>query len=171
MAHWLINLCGVGDPERAIIFFSNQQMKLLVHSNYFQAVFRDHFSNLHNSCRTRWSAIAPCICTPAKQKSSHIRKIFPRIAIGVNWPADILLNFERSALNAISNIRPNIEKNGCFYHLCTNVWKHIQQYGLHSQYNVNDENALHLQMVCTLALLPPEEVIREENVSELLDYF
>lgn len=58
-----------------------------------------------------------------------------------------------------------------FYHLCTNIWKHIQQYRLQAQYNANDDFAVYLCMFCGLALLPPEEVISQENKSVMLDYF
>ena len=36
-------------------------------------------------------------------------------------PEDILLEFEKSKMNAIKNIWPQIERKGCFYHLCFNL--------------------------------------------------
>ena len=49
-------------------------------------------------------------------------------SVNGNDPEDLLLDFEKSAMNAINNIGPQIERKGCFYHLCSNVWKHIQNF-------------------------------------------
>ena len=47
---------------------------------------------------------------------------------------------------------------GCFYHLCSNMWKRIQQSGLQERYINDPEFALHLRMSSALAFVPPNDV-------------
>ena len=97
---------------------------------------------------------------------------------------DILIDFERSALNAFNNVKPQVEKKGCFYHFCANVWKHIQNFGLQHLYNMNQEFAINLRMLCALAFIPPPEVTNgfdtvrglirnnfRDEADDVLDYF
>ena len=96
----------------------------------------------------------------------------------------VLVDFEKSSLNGISNIRTQIEIKGCFYHLCSNIWKHIQILGLQVQYNTDHDFALHLRMVCALVFVPPNDVINSfvalcqeirnnfnDDADDLLEYF
>ena len=46
----------------------------------------------------------------------------------------------------------------CFYHLCSDMWKSIQQLGLQECYINDPEFALHLRMISALAFLPPNDV-------------
>ena len=63
------------------------------------------------------------ICASSKWNWSHLYKILCGILDKVNGndPEDISLEFEESAMNAIKNIWPQIERKGYFYHLCSNV--------------------------------------------------
>ena len=45
-------------------------------------------------------------------------------------PTDILVDFERTAINALSNLQPQLEIKGCFYQFCANIWRNIQSLGL-----------------------------------------
>ena len=47
---------------------------------------------------------------------------------------------------------------GCFYHLCSNIWKRIQQSGLQERYINDPEFALHLRTINALASAPPSDV-------------
>ena len=73
---------------------------------------------------------------------------------------------------------------GCFIHLYSNIWKHVQNLGLAQRYNHEEEFTLHLRMRFTLAFLPPEDVIEgseelsdtirglyNDTVDDLLQYF
>ena len=95
-----------------------------------------------------------------------------------------MIDFEGSALNALNNVKPQVEKKGCFYHFCANVWKHIQNFGLQHLYNVNQEFAINLRMLCALAFIPPPEVTNgfdtvcglirnnfRDEADDVLDYF
>ena len=61
-----------------------------------------------------------------------------------NGPNDILVDLERSTINAFQN--RNIEVQGCFYHLSANIWKHTQHLGLSQRYNQKEEFALHINV-------------------------
>ena len=82
-----------------------------------------------------------------------------------NGPTDVLVHFERSAINAFQN--QNIEVQGCFYHLSANIWKHTQHMGLSQRYNQEGKFALHIRMLQVLAFLPADDVI--EGFEELVD--
>ena len=47
-----------------------------------------------------------------------------------NDPDGFLVNFETAAINAIRNVLPQTDTSGCFFHLSSNLWKHIQRAGL-----------------------------------------
>ena len=99
-----------------------------------------------------------------------------------NDPKDLLVDFERSAINALQN--REIEVKDCFFLRCSNIWKHVQNLGLAQRCNQEEEFALPLWMISALALLPPgdvidgfeelSDVIRErcnDTVDDLLQYF
>ena len=48
--------------------------------------------------------------------------------------------------------------HGCFYYLCSNMWKRIQQSGLQERYINDPEFALHLRMISALEFVPPNDV-------------
>ena len=45
-------------------------------------------------------------------------------------PTDILMAFERAALNSVRQVYRNTEFKECFYHFSSNIWKYIQNLGL-----------------------------------------
>ena len=75
-----------------------------------------------------------------------------------NGPNDVLVNFERSAINAFQN--RNIEVQGCFYHPSANIWKHTQHLGLSQRYNQEEEFALQIRMLSALAVSQAGDVIK-----------
>ena len=54
-------------------------------------------------------------------------------------PRAVKMDFEMAAMNAVRNVfGPLVSLDGCFYHLCQNTWRHIQDLGLVVQYNASD---------------------------------
>ena len=51
-----------------------------------------------------------------------------RNAVG-NGPEGILVDFEAAAINAFRNILPGAQISGCYFHLCSNLWKKVQRAG------------------------------------------
>ena len=75
------------------------------------------------------------------------------------------MDFKRASLNSIYQAYLNTEPKGRFYHFSSNIWKHIQNLGLQSSYQDDENFALWFCMVSALAFVPPNGVIR---YSELL---
>ena len=97
---------------------------------------------------------------------------------------DILMDFERAALNSVRQVYPNTEFKRCFYHFSSNIWKHIQNLGLQNHYQDDENFALWLRMLSALAFVPPNDVIRyfellideicnnfNDEYVDLIDYF
>ena len=74
-----------------------------------------------------------------------------------------LIDFERSAF--IANQNPNLEAKGCFYHLCSSIWKHIQDLHLVIHYLADAQFANILRMIAVTAFLPPANVIKVSMTS------
>ena len=75
--------------------------------------------------------IFPCVFSflPNKNENTYNRlfeQLFQLVNNLVNdFGNGVLIDFERSAINAFQN--RNIEFQGCFCHLTSNIWKHTQK--------------------------------------------
>ena len=79
-----------------------------------------------------------------------------------------MLDFEQGAINAFRSRFPEASIKGCFFHLCQNVYKHVQSNGLHTRYRQDADFALSIRMIPALAFVPPGDVI---NYYEHLENF
>ena len=160
---------GVGDQERIFIFGTQQELQLSGQSDdwYADGTFKvcpEIFYKVYTIHAQVNGQILPCLFAllPNKQQATYnrffreVRNLIPNFG---NGPTSILVDFEKAAINALTAQIPQTDVSGCFYHLSSNVWKHIQEYGLQVQYN-NDANfALHMRMIAALAFVPPNDVI------------
>lgn len=92
-------------------------------------------------------------------------------------PKCIITDFEKAAINAVSQIFPQCIQKGCFFHLGQNIWRKIQSCGLATQYG-NDENfSFKLRIIPALAFLPPDEInevfeiIKNDLLNEIATWF
>ena len=183
---------GIGDHERMFIFASELGLQCLAESEnwYADGTFKvspELFFQLYTIHGQQPGSIFPCVfgLLPNKTEVTYTR-FFREVFGQINEPAvtDILVDFERRAINAIRNANQDIEVKGCFFHLCSNVWKRIQHLGLQQRYNDDQEFSLHLRMLCALAFLPPDDVVQgfedltdhirinyQGEVDNLLEYF
>ena len=120
-------------------------------------------SSVHNTSQVN-GQILPCVFAllPNKAERTYdrlLREVLLHTSNYENGPTDILVDFERAAINATERQIPLATVNGCFFHLSSNMWKHIQTFGLQGQYMNNDIFALHLRMIAALACAPPNDVI------------
>ena len=70
-----------------------------------------------------------------------------------------LVDFETAAINAIRNLLPETDVSTCFFHLSSNLWKHIQRAELQGRY-INDPSfGLQLRMIAGLAFVLPQDVV------------
>ena len=116
-------------------------------------------------------SIFPCVfgLLPNKTPATYtrfFRKVFGQINETV--VKDILADFERGVINATRNANQDIEVEGYFYFLCSNVWKRMRHLGLQQRYNDGQEFSLHLRMLCALASLPPDDVV--QRFEDLTDH-
>ena len=175
---------GIGDPERIFIFASDLGLQFLYECDHWYAdgtfkVCREVFYQVytvHGQQRTR---NFPCVLglLPNKAEATYtrfFRELFIRLENLENRnPDDILVDFERAAVNSIHNLNPQIEVKGCFYHFSSNVCKRIQNVGLQHRYNNDQELASQLRMLPAIAFLPAADVIQdfEELVDEIRNIY
>lgn len=74
-------------------------------------------------------------------------------------PKHIMVDFEKAAINAASNIFQKADLHGCFFHFGQCVWRHIQSVGLQQMYNNDDQFAWHMKHLIALAFVPVTNVI------------
>ena len=129
---------GVGDAERILLFSSQQGLQFLSNSQHWYAdgtfkVCPEVFFQVYTVHAQQGGRIFPCsfALLPNKTEGTYTR-LFRELFNHVNGnsPDGILVDFERSAISALHNVNQQLEIKGCFYHLCSNVWKHIQNLGI-----------------------------------------
>ena len=172
---FLVYDSGVGDEERIFIFASQGALQFLADSEHWYAdgTFRvcvEIFFQLYTVYGQRDGRIFPCVFSllPNKNENTYNRlfeQLFQLVNDLGNGPNDVLVDFDRSAINAFQNL--NIEVQGCFYRLSANIWKHTQHLGFSQRYNQEEEFTLYIKMLPALAFLPAGDVI--EGFEELVD--
>jgi MULE transposase domain/FLYWCH zinc finger domain len=97
-------------------------------------------------------------------------------------PERILVDFEQAAIGAFRNAFPNADVRGCYFHLTQSVQRKIQELGLKTDYESNDELRIAVRYLPALSMVPPEDVVQafdilsdsfpdHEKTPELLAYF
>ena len=190
---FLLHDSGVGDANRIIVFATDQALDLMRQSDHWfgdgtfsvsPEVFYQVYT-VHAICNGK---VIPCIFSllPNKQGATYDR-LFLEIANNMNGkvPTDILFDFEQAALNGARHAFPGIIVKGCFFHLCKNIWKKIQENGLAVLYETDDEFSLLMRSISALAFVPEVDVAQAWNdleteirnlynnngVDAVLDYF
>ena len=161
---FLIYDSGVGDPERVFIFASEIGLQSLRESEHWYAdgtlkVFPEIFYQLYTIHGQRNGQIFPVVfcLIPNKTQATYrrlLQQVFDRV--GDNRLQDVLVNFERAAINAFHLIYENIVMKGSFYHLSSNIWKKVQHFGLQQRYSKDQEFGLHTRMLCAVVFMPPD---------------
>ncbi|KAK0414909.1 hypothetical protein QR680_011672 [Steinernema hermaphroditum] len=80
-------------------------------------------------------------------------------------PDTVSVDFELAAVNAFKSIFRSIQVNGCLYHLCHNIKKHVSEAGLTRNYVQDPEFAIKCRSIVALSFLKPEDV--EEGIDTL----
>ena len=165
----------IGDAERIFIFASESGLRFLSECDHWYGdetfkVCPDLFFQLYTIHGQQNGNIYPCVFAllPNKTANTYVRffqEVFNRVD---NQPADILVDFERAAINAIQRLNGNIDVKGCFYHLSSNIWKKIQHLGFQERFQNEADFAIRLKMLAATAFLPPAQVIN--GFEELTNY-
>ena len=163
----LIHDSGIGDEKRILIFGSPDTLQLLRESPYWfgdgtfkvcPIIFSQVYT-LHGLVQDR---IIPCIYALLPDKSENIyRRFFEEVRNTLDLehsPQDIMIDFEIGAINAAAATFEGKEMKGCFFHLCSKLWKQIQRSGLQQRYIDDAEFDNTLRMIAALAFVLPDEV-------------
>lgn len=97
-------------------------------------------------------------------------------------PAYILCDFEKAILNSLQHYFPSSTISGCWFHLASNLYKHLQSNGLVQQYRSRTDSTLRTcyKYLKFLAFVPAHDVIETfemiksmspSNFKPILDYF
>ena len=70
-----------------------------------------------------------------------------------------LVDFETAAINTTRNVLPLTDISGCFFHLSSNLWKHIQHAGLQERYMNDPQFGLKLCTIAALVFVPSQDVV------------
>ena len=73
-------------------------------------------------------------------------------------PSEMLLDFEKAAINSFEHTWPNCMVKGCFFHLSQNIWRKVQAVGMQGLYSQDQELAIWIRMIPPLAYAAPHEV-------------
>ncbi|KII62716.1 hypothetical protein RF11_12597 [Thelohanellus kitauei] len=97
-------------------------------------------------------------------------------------PNIILTDFESVAMNAFRETFPNTRVSGCYFHLCQSINRKVNELGLKSVYESNQEIKTYIRCLPALANVPVNDVSEAfdiyaenmpeyEHMDELLAYF
>ena len=97
-------------------------------------------------------------------------------------PEKILLDFESAAINAFRAAYPNATITGCYFHLTQSILRKINEIGMKSDYESDDNLRIAVRCLPALAMVPPTDVAEafwlladympeHEKMPELLAYF
>ena len=99
------------------------------------------------------------VLLPNKTEATYIRMwqqvqlLCPEAA-----PAEMLMDFEKAAINSFKHTWPGSMVKWCFFHLTQNIWRKVQAAGLQTVYSEDKELAIRIRMIPSLAFAAPHEV-------------
>ena len=73
-------------------------------------------------------------------------------------PSHIMVDFEKASLNALEENFIAVV-SGCFFHLSQSIYRQIQAKGLTTQYLEDQDFAIRMKMLASLAFVPEHDVI------------
>ena len=157
---------GVGDPNRILMFATDQALRLLRQSNHWfgdgtfkvsPSIFFQVYT-IHAICHEK---VIPCLYSLLPNKTGPTyNRLLAEVANNMNGhaPLDMLFDFEQAAFNGARNTFPGITVKGCFFHLCQNIWKKIQDSGLDQLYINDGEFAILMRSISALAFVDEPDV-------------
>lgn len=88
---------------------------------------------------------------------TKLKELFPELKI-----EEVLLDFERAAIDGVRSVFPEVQVNCCFFHLSQNIFRKIGMFGLRKRY-VDDVDFAHgMRMIAALAFVPLDKVYLKE---------
>ena len=115
------------------------------------------FKHVNVLMAKRYGSVHPVLycLLPNKSRNTYQRmfQMIRNATPGVN-PRNISSDFEQAAISAMRDCFPDVQINGCFFHLSHNIHKQLKQCGLQSAYSNNPEFALKAKMITALSFVP-----------------
>ena len=123
---------GVGDNERILLFASEDGLELLRNSTHWAAdgTFKtapEIFFQLYTvHCFAGNGQLFPCVygLLTNKREETYVRLMRQLAVMGGN-PTELLIDYERAAMNAFVDVFPDADVKGCFFHLAQNVYRQV----------------------------------------------
>lgn len=161
---------------RMLIFSTRQNLQLLSQSKdwYADGTFKTSpplFQQLYTIHVVKLNAVIPVIYAllPNKTRATYVKMLqeVKNMQPGLH-PATVMTDFEQASMQAFDIEFPGIQKSGCYFHLCQNVWKRVQSLGLKQRYQQDHEFALFVRMIPAVAFIPTANVI--EGFEDLVEH-
>lgn len=179
--------------SRICVFGTQQNLKVLSESTsiFSDGTFSTAPSRLFKQLYTVHAAVkgtvVPLIYAFLPNKSfqtydrlfSTVKNLLPPDICATIWMTD----FERAAIDAITENFPQVVMTGCFFHMRQCVWRKVQNLGLSSAYREEDGRfAISVKTLTALAFVPVANVIPafhelisssnfDPRMQEVVDYF
>ena len=127
----------------------------------------------------------PCVYAllPNKTQEAYTRMWGEiRVLLGDDYDKErvVTVDFERAAINALTETFPHATVAGCYFHLGQSHYRKVGEHGLSQKYLSNEEFRLRVKQLSALAFLPLGEVVAgyehiensfEEDEQGFLGYF
>ena len=157
---------GIHESSRLLAFGTRQMLNLLQDTSdwYADGTFKVvpiQYFQLYTIHCEKDGYIIPCVYALMSNKLQstydELLKKLKEIQPDLD-PSSIMVDFEKAQLNAL-------EENfiavvfGCFFHLSQNIYRQIQSKGLTALYLEDEEFAIKMKMLVSLAFVPEHDVI------------
>ena len=95
------------------------------------------------------------VLLPNKTEATY-RRMWDQIRLlcPLAQPREMLLDFEKAAINSFEEVWPDTLVKCCFFHLTQNVWRKVQAAGLQAAYSQDEELAMRIRQLPALAFAP-----------------
>ena len=158
---------GVINPERTLVFGDRDNVHALrVHNSLWlcDGTFKFcpmQFYQLYTIHIPIGGFYPPCLYVLLPNKTEQTYSKFLKAIASVSdnaQPSKILLDFERSAVNAFTSAFPESSFKGCYFHLCQAFLRKINELGLEKAHENKCELSLALRLTPALCFVPTDLV-------------
>ena len=177
----------INDTNRLLVFGTRKMLTILRDSSSWYAdgtfkVVPSQFFQLYTIHCEKDGYIIPCVyALMTNKREVTYNKLFKNlieIEPDLN-PSHIMVDFEKASLNALEENFIAVV-SGCFFHLSQSIYRQIQAKGLTTQYLEDQDFAIRMKMLASLAFVPEHDVIDSftilmgdfpESAIEIAEYF
>ena len=162
---------GFGDQQRIIVYGTRNFISCLSSCDNWYcdgtfSVVPDLFVQLYTIHAEKDGNIFPCIYAllPNKSEATY-DKLFKKLLEiePLLNPVTVMIDFERAAMNALEENFISVI-TGCFFHLSQNIFRQVQEQGLAIRYQEDNNFAINIKMLASLAFVPENDVLICFNV-------